>query len=68
MMGHTINHDKISLLRLAFKGLEDDELQEMAGVTEFFTYPPDHVLCHEGAYEDVLYIVADGSVAISKKM
>jgi signal transduction histidine kinase len=68
MMSQTINYDKISLLRLAFKGLEDDELQEMAGVTEFCTYPPDHVLCHEGAYEDVFYIVADGSVVISKKM
>jgi signal transduction histidine kinase len=67
-MSQTINYDKISLLRLAFKGLEDDELQEMAGVTEFCTYPPDHVLCHEGAYEDVFYIVADGSVVISKKM
>jgi signal transduction histidine kinase len=68
MMSQTINYDKISLLRLAFKGLEDDELQEMVGVTEFCTYPPDHVLCREGAYEDVFYIVADGSVVISKKM
>ena len=68
MMSQTINYDKISLLRLAFKGLEDDELQEMAGVTEFCTYPPDHILCNEGAYEDVFYIVADGSVVVSKKM
>ena len=68
MMNETLLNDKISLLRLAFKGLEDDELQEMAGVTEFCAYPPDYVLCHEGAYEDVFYIVADGSVVISKKM
>jgi signal transduction histidine kinase len=61
-------HDKKSLLQLAFKGLKDDELQEMARLTQFSTYPPDHVLCHEGSYEDVLYIVADGSVVISKKM
>ncbi|MGZ9165086.1 MAG: ATP-binding protein [Anaerolineales bacterium] len=67
-MNQYLAYDKISLLRLAFKGLKDDELQEMAGVTEFCTYPPDYVLCHEGAYEDVLYIVADGSVVISKKM
>ncbi|HEY5728668.1 MAG TPA: ATP-binding protein [Anaerolineales bacterium] len=60
--------DKISLLRLAFKGLDDDELQEMAEMTEFRTFPPDHVLCQEGAYEDVLYIIADGSAEISKKM
>ena len=64
----TSAHDKISLLRLAFKGLEDDELQEVAERTQFCAYPPEHVLCHEGAYEDVFYIVADGSVVISKKM
>jgi CRP-like cAMP-binding protein len=68
MMNDTPAPDKISLLRLAFKGLKDDELQEMAGLTEFCTYPPDHILCHEGEYEDVFYIVAEGSVVVSKKM
>jgi len=69
MMNETrTTYDKISLLRLAFKGLEDRELQEMAELTEFCTYPPDHILCHEGAYEDVFYIVAEGGVVISKKM
>ena len=67
-MNETRTYDKISLLRLAFKGLEDNELQEMAALTELRTYPPDRVLCREGAYEDVFYIVADGSVVISKKM
>ena len=67
-MNQTLISDKISLLRLAFKGLEEDELQAMAGVTEFCTYPPDYVLCHEGEYEDVVYILAHGSVVISKKM
>jgi len=61
-------YDKIVLLRLAFKGLEESELQAIAALTEFHTYSPDHVLCHEGAYEDVFYIVADGSAAISKKI
>jgi signal transduction histidine kinase len=61
-------YDKISLLQLAFKGLEENELQEIAPLTEFHTYPPEHVLCHEGAYEGVFYIVADGNAAISKKM
>jgi signal transduction histidine kinase len=60
--------DKISLLRLAFKGLEEDELQEMATLSRFCTYPADHVLCHEGAYEDVIYIVADGNVLITQKL
>jgi len=68
MMNETRTYDKVSLLRLAFKGLEDSELQEMADLTEICTYQPDHVLCHEGAYEDIFYIIADGNIVISKKM
>ena len=67
-MNSVLTYDKASLLRLAFKGLKDDELQQMAELTQFCTYAADHVLCQEGAYEDVLYIIADGSVVISKKM
>lgn len=61
-------YDKIVLLRVAFKGLEENELQDMAALTELRTYPANHILCHEGAYEEVFYIIADGSVVISKKM
>jgi len=60
--------DKIPLLRLAFKGLADNELQEMATATRFCAYPPNHVLCREGAYEEVFYIIADGNAAISKNI
>jgi CRP-like cAMP-binding protein len=60
--------DKIVLLRLAFKGLDDDELLEVAALTDLRTYPPNHVLCREGAYEDVLYIVAEGRFIVSQKM
>jgi len=66
-MIETNTYDKISLLRLAFKGLEDKELQEMADLTKLCVYPPEQVLCHEGAYEDTFYIIAEGSVVISKK-
>ena len=69
MMNEThTTYDKISLLRLAFKGLDDSELEEMANLTEFRTYPPEYVLCHEDEYEDVFYIIAEGGVVISKKM
>jgi len=61
------NLDKNALLRLAFKGLDDSELEEMAELTEFHTYPAGHVLCTEGEFEDVLYIVADGNAEIIKK-
>jgi signal transduction histidine kinase len=65
-MSETQPFDKISLLRLAFKGLAEDELQKMATASQFHTYPPKHVLCCEGAYEDIFYIIADGSAVISK--
>jgi signal transduction histidine kinase len=67
-MNETRTDDKIYLLRLAFKGLGDDELEEVASLTEFRTYPPNHILCHEGAYEDVLYVIAEGQIVISQKM
>jgi signal transduction histidine kinase len=68
MMDTTMTYDKISLLRLALQGLDDNELQEVANLTELHTYPPDYILCHEGAYEDVLYIVAEGNIVISKQI
>jgi signal transduction histidine kinase len=67
-MNETYTYDKVALLRLAFKGLDDDELEQVAALTEFHTYPADHVLCQEGAYEDVLYIVAAGEIVVSRKM
>jgi signal transduction histidine kinase len=60
--------DKNALLNQTFTGLADDELDEMAKVTRTVTYPPQHYLCHEGAYEDVFYIIAGGEVAITKKI
>lgn len=60
--------DKLSLLRIAFKGLDDDELREMANLTRIATYPPEFILCHEGAYEEVFYIVVDGQAEITKQI
>ena len=67
-MSASHTHDKMSLLRLAYKGLEDDELREMAKLSQFCTYPAGHILCQEGAYEDVIYVVADGNVLITQKL
>lgn len=68
VMDETDLSGRIALLRLALKGLQDEELQEVAELTAFHTYPPNLVLCQEGAHGDVLYIVAQGNVVISKKM
>jgi signal transduction histidine kinase len=67
-MSDTEPFDKIPLLRVAFKGLTDDELRDMAAATRLCKYPPNHILCHEGVYEDIFYIIADGSAAISKNI
>jgi len=67
-MSTTNTYDKISLLRLAYKGLDDEELREIAKLSRFCSYPSGHVLCHEGEYEDVIYVVAEGSVLITQKM
>ena len=67
-MSETNTFDKVSLLRLAFAGLADSELQEMASLTRLCTYPPEYVLCHEGAYEEVFYIIANGEAVITKRI
>ncbi|MBT3322152.1 MAG: cyclic nucleotide-binding domain-containing protein [Anaerolineae bacterium] len=61
-------HDKIALLRMAFKGLDEDELQEIAALSRLSNYDFNHTLCHEGEYENTFYIVADGRVVITQKM
>lgn len=58
--------DKISLLKLAFSGLAENELEEMAALTELRTYPAMHVLCREGDYEETFYVIASGTAVISK--
>ena len=67
-MNETKTIDKISFLRLAFQGLEDNELRDIAELTEFRTFPPDHILCHEGAIENEFYIIAEGNAIITKKV
>ncbi|KXK13680.1 MAG: putative two-component sensor histidine kinase [Chloroflexi bacterium OLB14] len=64
----TETFDKVALLKIAFKGLDEDELIQMANLTRIATYPPDFILCHEGAYEEVFYIVAEGQAEITKQL
>lgn len=58
--------DKIALLNQAFEGLPEAELRQMAALTRVSVYPAGQVLCREGAYEEVFYILARGSAVISK--
>ncbi|MBI3150549.1 MAG: cyclic nucleotide-binding domain-containing protein [Chloroflexi bacterium] len=68
MMKETKSIDVLSLLRLTFNNLADDELREVAALTHLCTYPTDHILCHEGEYEETFYIIAEGSAVISKNI
>ncbi|MCC7118758.1 MAG: cyclic nucleotide-binding domain-containing protein [Anaerolineales bacterium] len=66
-MDESQTESKLELLRFAFKDLEEGELRQMAALTEIKTYPPGHVLCHEGAHEEIFYIIAAGSALIVKR-
>ncbi len=59
--------EKVALLKMAFTGLDGDELYEMADLSRFCSYSADHTVCHEGEYENTFYIVADGKVVITQK-
>ena len=62
------NGNKISILQLVYKGLGDENLAEIAELSRICSYPADYLLCREGAYEDILYIVAEGNIRISQEM
>lgn len=58
--------DKIPVLKLAFGGLSEHELEEMAALTDLRIYPAYHVLCREGAHEETFYVIASGTAVITK--
>ena len=60
--------DPASIIRYAFKGVTDEEVEALCRVTEMKTYPAGHTLCYEGALEHIFYIVAEGQVAITKQL
>ena len=56
------------ILRKAFPGIREDEAFEMAAVGRVHDYPAGMVLCHEGANENIFYILLDGQVEVTKAM
>jgi len=42
-------------------------LAALAPLVRVHTYPPETVICQEGAYEDVFYLIVAGEVAITKQ-
>ncbi len=51
----------------AFPGIEPAQAEEMISTGQVNTYPPGITLCHEGALEDVFYIILSGQVQVTKQ-
>ncbi|NLG97510.1 MAG: cyclic nucleotide-binding domain-containing protein [Chloroflexi bacterium] len=56
------------ILLLAFPGIEEHQADEIASAGRRKTYPPDTILCREGSYEKVFYIVLSGCVHVIKRI
>jgi signal transduction histidine kinase len=59
--------EPLELLRHVFPSLNEQEVEHLASLAKVNTYPPDTILCQEGAYEDVFYLIADGQVIVTKR-
>lgn len=60
--------DPIKLLKQVFPGMSDVAVRQMAALAKTTTYPPGTVLCHEGAEEEVFYIIGEGQVRVTQKL
>jgi len=63
---HTVS--KLTLLSQTFAGLSENELDELSAVTRVNRYPADYLLCREGAFEEVFYILAEGEALVTKQI
>ncbi len=61
-----MNVDVVGTLRDAFPDLDPTALEELSGLVRTKTYKPNTLICKEGAFEDVFYLIVDGEVAITK--
>ncbi len=55
-----------ALLKQVFPNMEQDALAEMVRYARLNSYPPNTLLCREGAEESVFYIIGEGRVEITK--
>jgi signal transduction histidine kinase len=58
--------DARDILRKAFPGIPPVEADKMVSIAETQSYEPGVVLCVEGAFEDVFYIILEGRVRVTK--
>ncbi|MGQ0604448.1 MAG: PP2C family protein-serine/threonine phosphatase [Anaerolineales bacterium] len=60
--------DYAAILRQAFPGVTEDDVAALMQAAVAQTYPPEHVLCHEGEIEHLFYILAEGQAKISQRL
>lgn len=60
--------DFAAVLRQAFPGVTEDDVAALMEAAVAQTYPPEHVLCHEGEVEHLFYILAEGQAKISQRL
>ncbi len=54
------------VLPRAFPGISKEDIQEIISKGTIRSYPPSTILTHEGAREDIFYIILEGEVRVSK--
>lgn len=57
-----------SIFQSIFKGLDDRTLDTLRELAEMRTYPPQTVLCRQGAVEHTFYVIVEGRVAIAQEL
>jgi signal transduction histidine kinase len=62
----TQNISPRQVLLRAFPGIPTDEAETMISSGKMHSYPPNTVLCREGAVESTFYIVLEGEVQVTK--
>ncbi|MFQ5647087.1 MAG: Crp/Fnr family transcriptional regulator, partial [bacterium] len=68
-MASELSHDEAArLLQDIFPGLEAEDIKDLASLGELRTYAVDCILCREGEYEDVFYVIYDGKVEVTKML
>ena len=63
-MIHNISPRQV--LQHAFPGIPADEAEMMISSGKVHSYPPNTVLCREGAIENIFYIILEGEVQVTK--
>ena len=62
----THNISPLQVLQRAFPGIPTDEAEMMISSGKVHSYPPNTVLCREGAIENTFYIILEGEVQVAK--